>query len=106
MGYLIAEQSPAFFTGVAFGAALLCAGLAIGLWIGKRAGVDSVNHHPQSARLLELVSCVVNWSRGMADEMSEYREVVSGVSQVFQGVDGSFDAPETRSDGRVAVTGR
>ncbi len=94
MGYLVAEQVPAFFTGVAFGAALLCAGLAIGLWIGKRAGVDSVNHHAHTERLVELVSRVIKWSRGMADEMSEYREVVSGVSQVFQDVDGPFNAPE------------
>jgi diguanylate cyclase len=95
MGYLIAaEQSPAFFTGVAFGAVLLCAGLAIGLWIGKRAGADAGNHHAETERLVKLVSRMVNWSHGMAKEMSEYRSVVSGVSRLFEGADGAFEQPE------------
>jgi diguanylate cyclase len=95
MGYLIAaQQSPAFFTGVAFGAVLLCAGLAIGLWIGKRAGADAGSHHAETERLVKLVSRMVNWSHGMAKEMSEYRSVVSGVSRLFQGADGAFEEPE------------
>jgi diguanylate cyclase len=95
MGYVIAaEQSPAFFTGVAFGAVLLCAGLAIGLWLGKRSVSESGDHRAQTERLVQLVSRMVNWSQSMAKEMSEYRSVVSGVSRLFQRSDGELGEPE------------
>jgi diguanylate cyclase len=95
MGYVVAaEQSPAFFTGVAFGAVLLCAGLAIGLWIGKRSALESGDHRAETERLVQLVSRMVNWSQNMAREMSEYRSVVSGVSRLFQRSDGDLGEPE------------
>ncbi len=61
-----AGQSPAFFTGVAFGALLLCAGLAIGLWLGRHAAADAGSHRAETERLGQLVSHIVNWSQGMA----------------------------------------
>ena len=85
----------------AFAVILLCAGLAIGLAIGKRQIRHVVAPHSQELkRLIGLLAPLVDWTRGLAEDMSQYRSVVCGVSELFR------DSPERLEEHqRLATAG-
>ena len=82
MIYLLG-QSSTFFTHGAFAVVLLCAGLAIGLVLGKRHAPESKSQRKEVKRLVGVLSQLVDWTHGVADDMSEYRSVICGVSNLF-----------------------
>ncbi len=77
-------QLPVFFTNGAFAAMLLCAGLAIGLHLGRRNLPADDSGHRDVKRLVGMLTHMVDWTHGVADDMCEYRSVVSGVSDLFR----------------------
>jgi len=78
-------------------AVLLGAGLALGALIGRR---QRLKREPKQAdhRLENLVTHLVDWTHDVADDVSQYRSVVRGVSNLFQGGCESF------SEGQRAAT--
>lgn len=76
-------QLPAFFTNTAFGAVLLCVGLAIGLALGRKFALRDMPNRVDIRKLCGVLRHLVDWSHGVADDMSEYRSVVSGVSNLL-----------------------
>ncbi len=75
-----------FFGNGLVAALLLCTGLAIGLWIGKRlARQVMAPHQLELQQLIGLLAPLVGWTRGLAEDMSQYRSVVRGVSDLFRG---------------------
>ena len=83
MAYVLLAGSSAFFSEGAFAVVLLCAGLAIGLAIGRRQIRHVVTpHRLELQRLIGLLAPLVDWTRGLAEDMSQYRSVVCGGSRV------------------------
>ena len=81
-----------FFSNGAFAALLLCAGLAIGLTIGKRHVSRSESDRLQMEHLIGMMSPLLDWTHGLAEDMAQFRGLVGGVSQLFR------DAPERLND--------
>ena len=101
MAYVLLADIPAFFGNGAFAAVLLCAGLAIGLTIGKRQIREVVTpYRLELQRLIGLLAPLVDWSRGLAEDMSQYRSVMCNVSQLLR------DSPEQLGEHqRLATAG-
>ncbi|MHB8973166.1 MAG: GGDEF domain-containing protein [Pirellulaceae bacterium] len=80
----------------AFAAIVLCAGLAIGLVLGRRQVTHSHSHSAadrlEMQRLIEMLTPLVDWTRSLAEDMSQFRGLVGGVSQFFR------EAPERLND--------
>jgi diguanylate cyclase len=90
---LLAAYSEFFSVG-AFAAVLLCAGLAIGLILGRRKASHShsASDRLEMQRLMGMLAPLVDWTRSLAEDMSQFRFLVGGVSQLFR------DAPERLND--------
>ncbi len=84
-------QLPVFFTNGAFAAMLLCAGLAIGLALGRRDAPADAARRDDVKRLVGMLTHLVDWTHGVADDMCEYRSVVSGVSNLFRNSEQPLD---------------
>ena len=97
--YLIG-QLPTFFTNGAYAAVLLCAGLAIGLALGRRYAQPDNSKQEDVNRLLGTLRHLITWSHGVVDDMSEYRSVVSGVSNLFRNNEEPLDEQQ-----RLATVG-
>ncbi len=67
--------SPEFFTGIAFAALLMCAGLAVGLWLGRHGG-EVRKDGDASRQALEVVSGLTGWTENFADDVAHYRETI------------------------------
>ncbi len=90
MIYLLG-QSATFFSQGAFAVVLLCAGLSIGLVLGKRHAPESKSQRKEVERLVGALQQLVAWTHGVADDMSEYRSVMSGVSNLLGGNTDALD---------------
>lgn len=78
---LIAEATtPAFATGVLFGALLLFAGLCVGIWIGRRS-LGEPDSSLDDYHLGKLLRGLFHWTDGFASDVSKYRELMDGVKQ-------------------------
>lgn len=78
-------QAPLLVPHELIAAVLFCAGLAIGLTLGKRAARRFLDGEQMNSRYLSgLLAHLLDWTHGMADDMNEYRSVVSGLAQVFR----------------------
>ncbi len=93
-------QLSTFFTDGAFATILLCVGLAIGLVLGRRHAHGTSPDATEVKRLAGVLSQLVDWTHGVADDMSEYRSVVSGVSNLFRHHPEELDEPQ-----RIATLG-
>ena len=89
--FILLAQLPSFFTNGAFAAVLLCVGLAIGLALGRRYAVRYEPDEEEVGRLLGVVTHLVHWTQGVADDMSQYRSVMSGVSNLFRNHETQLD---------------
>jgi diguanylate cyclase len=95
---LLAVWSSFYGTGM-FTTLVLCAGLAMGLAIGRRPRRHVVTpDHREMQRLVGLLTPLVEWTRGLAEDMSQYRSVVCGISQLFR------DSPEQLAGQQRLVT--
>ena len=70
-----ADGGSALFTGAMLGALLLCAGIALGLWLGRWLTKES-NSGLSSDDVLKIVTQFKNVTHGVAEDMSQYREVM------------------------------
>jgi diguanylate cyclase len=84
MGSIVVGQLPAFFTNGACAALLLCAGLAIGLTLGKRLARQTPASGTDAVRLAGVLTHLADWTHHMVDDVSEYRTVVTGVANLFR----------------------
>ncbi len=84
MATFLLAQLPEFFSNGAYAAVLLCVGLAIGLVLGRRYVTGSALPSHDVQRLAAILGHLVNWTHDVADDMSEYRSVMSGVSNLFR----------------------
>lgn len=84
-------------------AVLLCAGLAIGLTIGKRQASGSTRDHRDMDRLIGLLSPVADSTRSLASDMAEFRLLMGGVSRLLRTVPDRFDDRQ-RLDASVLVS--
>jgi len=90
----IAANTPGFIYGVLFGSLLLCSGLSLGIWLGRRSSASTAEREQLQRMMLGLF----RWTNGFADDVSHYRESLDRVSQEFD--------PEKlkNSDGEIVRT--
>jgi diguanylate cyclase len=69
------ELSPGFFSGIAFAALLLCAGLAIGLWVASSWEAKRKDRE-RSEQAMRVVSQLSGWTANFASDMASYRETI------------------------------
>ena len=100
MTVFLIGQLPSFFSNGTSAAVLLCVGLAIGIVLGRRYAIRESQAHQDVKRLASILGHLVDWTHDVADDMSEYRSVVSGVSELFR--DNADPLDEHR---RVATSG-
>lgn len=67
--------SPAFISGIAFAAILMCAGLSIGLWLGRQGELQR-SESAISRRAVKVVSGLSGWTETMAGDVAQYRETL------------------------------
>ncbi len=72
---ITADGGSSFFTGALLGALLLCAGIVLGLFLGRRL-VKTNAPGFTSEDVLKIVSQFKKVTHGVAADMSEYREVM------------------------------
>jgi diguanylate cyclase len=84
MSTYLMGQLATFYTDGAFAAILLCVGLAVGLVLGKKCVHHASSDRSEVKRLVGVLSQLADWTHGVADDMSQYRSVVSGVSDLFR----------------------
>jgi diguanylate cyclase len=83
-----------FLLGAAVGVALLGAAVAAGFWLGRHFAMR-IGAPPHDAdQLMDKWMRLMHWSRGLADEMSQYGSVMSGVSRLFSVSDQNLDAQQ------------
>ncbi len=77
-------QTSIYYSPSAWAAILFCAGLAIGLAVAKKRYRNTSSDRSEVRRLVGVLSQLVDWTHGVADDMSQYRSVVSSVSNLFR----------------------
>ncbi|MFO7905355.1 MAG: GGDEF domain-containing protein [Pirellulaceae bacterium] len=84
-------QFSAFFANGVLAAALIGAGIILG-WALARTRVSKGNSgHNDVESVLETLTQLLDWTRHVAEDMSEYRAVLSGVSTLFRNNDEPLD---------------
>lgn len=91
MVFHVFGQVPALLGTSAVAASLICSGIAVGIALARRRGSKATASQDDVQRLLSVLTHVVSWTHEMADDMSEYRSVVSGVSSLFRNNDEPLD---------------
>jgi len=95
---LLAEQWPLVVSNGTFPAILLCAGLAIGLALGRLRYYRNPVTAGNSRQMAGLISHLV---KGIADDMSEYRSVVLSASKLFR--DSPFAEDSQKSEDAASL---
>lgn len=75
MVLLVANVVPGFFSGVAFASLLLCVGLAIGIYLGRRMP-GAVKSHLDPHLMIELMAGMMRLTSGVASDVSQHRAVI------------------------------
>lgn len=81
---LLAGLTMEFVLGLFIGATLLCVAVGVGFWLGRRHSTSHRDDQPYNEEFLNRLKGLMQWSRGLAEEMSQYGSVVSGMSQLFE----------------------
>jgi len=94
--------SPAFLSGIAFAALLMCAGLAIGLWLGRQGELQRRDSE-MSRHAVNVVSGLSGWTETMAGDVAQYRETIELFARRLADFENRPDAPTAQMlMGRVA----
>ncbi len=78
---ILSAQTSVFVSGVALGALLLLAGVALGLWFGQRFGGSPKTRQIQREHVLEMIGGLFQWTNGFAGDMSDYRSEIEGLAE-------------------------
>ncbi|HUG68053.1 MAG TPA: GGDEF domain-containing protein [Pirellulaceae bacterium] len=73
-------ETPSFLFGVLLGSLLLCLGLSLGLWLGRRMAMLYDMQSMDREQLQHLLNGLFQWTNGFASDMSQYREFVDRIS--------------------------
>lgn len=73
-------ETPSFVLGALLGSLLLCLGLSVGLWFGRRLAMLYDVRSMDREQMQHLLSGLFRWTNGFASDMSQYREFVDGIS--------------------------
>ena len=73
-------ETPSFLFGVLLGSLLLCLGLSLGLWLGRRTAMHYDVRSMDREQLQHLLSGLFQWTNGFASNVSQYREFVDRIS--------------------------
>jgi diguanylate cyclase len=76
----VITETPSFLFGVLLGSFLLCLGLSLGLWLGRRTAMLYDVRSMDREQLQHLLSGLFQWTHGFASDVSQYREVVARIS--------------------------
>ncbi|MCA9118621.1 MAG: GGDEF domain-containing protein [Planctomycetaceae bacterium] len=90
-------ETPSFLFGVLLGALLLCMGLCLGVWFGRRATMLYDVRSMDRDQVQHLLSGLFQWTHGFANDVSQYREFMDGISTKLSPGDNSTD------DGQVST---
>ena len=94
--------SPAFLSGIAFAALLLCAGLSIGLWLGRQGELQRRDTE-MSRQAMHVVSGLSGWTENMAGDVAQYRETIEMFARRLADFEDRPDPPTAQMlMGRVA----
>lgn len=81
---LFAIQIPAFLSGMTFGLILLCLGLGIGHWLGRRRGeTGQLQDQLQFDRVAEMMNELARWTNDVSGDVTAYKTVVDDVTERF-----------------------
>ena len=87
-----------------WGSLLLCAGLLIGVWLGKRRAPGG-SQTPESRLALRVLERLLEWTAGFASEVSEYRSVVDRLTSRFNCVGEESAGDDNPARQRAATLG-
>ncbi|MFW6170698.1 MAG: GGDEF domain-containing protein [Planctomycetota bacterium] len=87
----LTEQFFAFFANGVLAAALLGSGIIVGWALARRRGPKEKSTHDDVESMLGTLTQLVDWTRHVAADMSEYRAILSGVSTLFRNHDEPLD---------------
>ncbi|MEX0819025.1 MAG: GGDEF domain-containing protein [Pirellulaceae bacterium] len=73
-------ETPSFLFGALLGSFLLCLGLSLGLWFGRRMAMLCDVRSLDREQLQHLLSGLFQWTNGFADDLTQYREFMDRVS--------------------------
>ena len=73
-------ETPSFLFGVLLGSLLLCFGLCLGLWFGRRKSLLCDVRSMDREQLQHLLSGLFQWTSGFASDVSQYREFMNRMS--------------------------
>lgn len=76
-------NTPIFLLGLGVGTGLLIAGLLLGFWLGRRAGVASQAAHGE--QFLSLAKNLSHWTTEFAGDVSNYQTQLTTLQQRVQG---------------------
>lgn len=74
------SETPSFLLGVLLGSLLLCLGLSLGLWFGRRMAMLYDVRSMDREQLQHLLSGLFQWTNGFASDVSQYREFLDRMS--------------------------
>lgn len=94
MSPLVANVVPGFFSGVAFASLLLCLGLAIGIYLGRRMP-SAVKSALDPQLMIELMAGMMRLTSGVASDVSQYRTVIE---RFAKGMSDSKTTPAVPAD--------
>jgi diguanylate cyclase len=94
MPFTLVAQYSSWFTSGTYAVALFCAGLAIGLAVGKRHIRHMESERLETRHMIRLLTPLVDWTRSLAADMSEYQAVVRGMSQWLGDKQGPLSEPQ------------
>src|SRR3990167_2382863 len=93
----VITETPSFLCGVLLGSLLLCLGLGLGLWFGRRMAVLYDVRSMDREQLQHLLSGLFQWTNGFANDVSQYREFMDRISTQLTPQDAHAD------DGQVTT---
>ncbi len=73
-------ETPSFVLGALLGSLLLCLGLSLGLWFGRRMAMLYDVRSMDREQLQHLLSGLHRWTNGFASDVSQYREFVDRIA--------------------------
>lgn len=74
-------ESPSFAFGVLLGALLLCLGLGLGLWLGRRTAALYGGAPLDREQLQGLIQGLFRWTNGFASDVSQQRQVLDQMAR-------------------------
>ncbi len=82
-----------FVVGVLVGSSLLCLGLILGVWVGRRTSVSIDSNSQDFRKLTQMFGGLLQWTNGVAQEVAEFKTLVDQVATRVHSNKGDSNLP-------------